>query len=187
MPFLSIVTRTYKRPLALARCTQLLDAQTDQDFEHLVIEDTEGLGVAESHRLIRDSRPGGEYAMILDDDDFAATPYLVSDLKAAARAYSPDVIVFRANNAQLGIMPSRFVWQQYPLKGHIGGNNIAAKRQVWDACIPAIMTDGAGGGPVYEGDFYYLDAVWHYTTKLHWLDKVLIIVPYIGRGGTEAA
>ena len=184
-PFLSIVTRTYKRPRGLARCKLCLEGQADQDFEHLVIEDTLGLGVAQSHQLIRDSQSTGDYVMILDDDDFAATPYMVSDLKAAARAYDPDVIVFRAVNAQLGIMPSRFVWQQYPLLGHIGGNHVAVKRQVWNACIPAIMTDGAGGEPVYEGDFYYIDAVWHYTTRLHWLDKVLVIMPHIRRGGTE--
>lgn len=187
MPFLSIVTRTYKRPRGLARCKLCLEGQTDHDFEHLVVEDTVGLGVAQSHQLIRDSRPKGDYVMILDDDDFAATPYMVSDLKAAAQAYDPDVIVFRQNNAQLGILPDRFVWQQYPIKGHISGSCVAVKWHVWTACIPAIMTGGLNGGPCYEGDFYYIDAVWHYTTKLHWLDKVLVIVPHIGRGGTEEA
>jgi len=184
MPFLSIVTRTYKRPAALARCKTLLRAQFDHDFEHLVIEDKIGLGVAESHRLFLGAHPRGQYVMILDDDDFVASPYFVSDLRAA-QAYDPDVIVFKVNNAQLGILPDRFVWQQRPKVGHIGGNNVAVKRHVWEACIGAIVTDGNGGGPVYEGDFYYLDAVWHYTTKIHWMDKVQVIVPHIGRGDTE--
>ena len=185
MPFLSIVTRTYKRPAALARCKLLLAAQTDKDFVHQVIEDTVGLGVPGSHALVRDAHPVGEYAMILDDDDFVASPYFVSDLHAAARAYDPDVIVFRVNNAQLGVLPSRFVWQMYPILGQIGGGNVIVKREVWDACIAAIMSDGNGGGPVYEGDYYYLAEVWRHTKRIHWMDKVQVIVPHIGRGGTE--
>ena len=185
-PFLSIITRTYKRPVALARCKALLQAQVDHDFEHIVAEDKIGLGVIEAYRLFLDVQPAGEFVAILDDDNFVASPYFVSDLRAAARAYDPDVIVFKENNAQLGILPDRFVWQQQPRTGHISGSDVAVRRRVWEACIGAIMTDGQGGGPVYEGDYHYLVAVWAHTSKIHWMDKVQIIVPHIGRGDTEA-
>lgn len=187
MPFLSILTRTYCRPDALAQCRATVAGQTDQDLEHLILRDTVGLGVAESNRLFLNAQPRGEYVMMLDDDDLLASPWFVSDLRAAARAYDPDVIVFKMNNAEFGILPDRFVWQKDPKHGHIDGCNVAVKHYVWDDCIWAIATDGKGGDPVYHSDFVFLLEVWASTDQIYWMDRIQVIVSRVSRGIMEGA
>ena len=154
MPFLSILTRTYQRPEALKQCKRSVAMQADQDLEHLILRDTVGVGVVEAYRLLLNVQPRGEYVMILDDDDLLTSPWFVSDLKAASRAYDPDVIVFKMQSEELGVLPDAFVWQQKPIHGRIGGSNVAVKLHVWDECIWAIATDGEGGDPE-TGEYEY--------------------------------
>jgi len=183
--FLSIITRTYNRPEALQQCKRSVLGQADLDLEHIILRDTVGVGVAEAHRLFLNAQPRGEYVMILDDDDLIASPWFVSDLKAAARAYDPDVIVFKMHNAEFGILPDQFVWQQQPIHGHISGCNVAVRLHVWDACVWAIATDGEGGDPVYHSDLIYLQEVWRYTQRIHWMDKIQVVVSRVSRGAME--
>lgn len=182
-PFLSIVTRTHKRPFALGQCIASVQDQADQDLEHIIIEDTEGLGVAESFRLLLKAKPAGRYVMILDDDNLLAHPSAVSDLHAVADEYHPDVIVFRMNNAEMGILPDTYVWQREPLVAHIDGQTVAVRRHVWKACIPAVL--GPHNAPIYESDFWYLQEVWKRTRCIHWLDQIEILVSRVGRGAVE--
>jgi len=70
--FLSIVTRTCRRPKALARCIRSLGAQDCQDFEHAIIEDEIGRGVAWANGMMAErdwSDINGDYVYILDDDN----------------------------------------------------------------------------------------------------------------------
>lgn len=46
MSFLTVITRTYKRPGLLARNQASLAAQTDPDFEQILLVDDAGRGVA---------------------------------------------------------------------------------------------------------------------------------------------
>ena len=187
MPFLSIVTRTYNRPEALQQCKRSIAGQADQDLEHLVLRDTVGVGVAEAQRLLLNADPRSEYVMILDDDNLLASPWFVSDLKACSAAYDPDVIVFKMNNAEFGILPDAYAWQQKPVHGHVDGQNVAVKLHVWDKCIWSIATDGEGGGPVYHSDFIYIQEVWAYTQRIHWMDKIQVVVSRVSRGVMEGA
>ena len=187
MPFLSIVTRTYQRPEALKQCKRSVAMQADQDLEHLILRDTVGVGVVEAYRLLLNVQPRGEYVMILDDDDLLTSPWFVSDLKAASRAYDPDVIVFKMQSEELGVLPDAFVWQQKPIHGRIGGSNVAVKLHVWDNCIWSIATDGEGGDPVYHSDLVYLKEVWAYTNRIHWMDKIQVVVSRVSRGAMEGA
>jgi len=182
-PFLSILTRTYRRPFALSQCVQSVRDQTDQDLEHLILEDTVGVGVAEAHRLLLAAKPAGYYVMTLDDDDLLASPWVVSDLRAAVNEYRPDVVVFRMNNAELGILPDGLVWQTGPVPGHISGSNVAVRRHVWKACIPAVL--GRDDKPIYESDFLYLEEIWRRARRIHWLDKIEVLVSRVNRGAME--
>ena len=182
-PFLSIITRTYRRPFALSQCVQSVREQTDQDLEHLILEDMVGMGVAESHRLFLKAKPAGYYVMILDDDDLMATPGVVADLHVVANEYRPDVIVFKMNNAELGILPDALVWQHEPLPARISGSNVAVRRHVWHGCIPAIL--GRDGVPCYESDFLYLEEIWRRTRRIHWLDRIEVLVSRVNRGAME--
>lgn len=182
-PFLSIITRTHKRPFALGQCVASVQDQADQDLEHIIIEDTEGLGVAESFRLLLKAKPAGHYVMILDDDNLLADPAVVSDLHAIANEYQPDVIVFKMNNAELGILPDTHVWQREPIITHIDGGNIAVRRHIWRACIPAVL--GPYDSPIYESDIWYLREVWKRTRRIHWLGQIRVLVSRVGRGAME--
>ena len=184
MPFLSIVTRTCRRPLHLAMCKASVTRQVDQDLEHIILRDTIGVGVAESNWLFLNAQPCGEYVMILDDDDLLATPWVVSDLKVVAEQHDPDVIVFKMRGP-LGTLPGGHSWGNTPEHGRIGGSCVAVKSHVWDACIGAIATDGQGGPPVYHSDLYYLEAVWASTDRIHWMDKIVVKVPRIHGGRME--
>ena len=185
MPFLSILTRTYNRPEALQQCKRSIAGQADQDLEHIILCDTVGVGVAEANRLFLGADPHGQYVMMLDDDDLLASPWFISDLKAASEAYNPDVIVFQMNNAEMGILPDRFVWQGEPKHGHIGGSCIAVKLPTWDQCIWSIATDGEGGGPVYHSDLVFLMEVWASTDRIYWMDKIQVVVGNVSRGAME--
>jgi glycosyltransferase involved in cell wall biosynthesis len=184
MPFLTIVTRTHKRPKALERCRQSVYAQSDQDLEHIIIRDTVGVGVAESHRLLLNAQPHGDYVAILDDDDLFDTPRVVSHLKAISAAHDPDVVVWKMCGP-LGILPDHHVWEKVPKHGYIGGCNVAVKAHVWNACIGAIATDGQGGPPVYHSDLYYLEAIWAYTSSIYWWNNIVVRVPRVSRGEME--
>jgi len=162
---------------------QSVREQTDQDLEHLILEDAVGVGVAESHRLFLGARPAGYYVMVLDDDDLLASPGVVADLHAVANEYRPDVIVFKMNNAEIGILPDGLVWRAGPAPGHISGSNVVVRRHIWKACIPAVL--GSDDKPIYESDFLYLQEVWRHTRRIHWLDKIQVLVSRIGRGAIE--
>ena len=170
MPFLSIVTRCYKRPESLKANVASVANQTDQDYEHLFIVDDVGRGMEWANRALATATPAGDYVLVLDDDDILSEPRAIEYLKEAA-VDKPDVIIFRGDFGEvLGILPDAVVWGNRPIKGHIGSAAFATSRDVWEKHVTSY---GAKEG----GDYEYLKALWQDKPAVVWLDKLITTLP----------
>lgn len=182
MPFLSIVTRCYKRPAMLARCCESIRAQQDAALEHLLINDEVGRGVewANAQLAAHKNRVHGDYVLILDDDDLLACSSAVTILRDVARSNDyPDLIVFRADHAELGVLPDAEVWEKKPLHGHIGGIDFITRAATWKRYIGKFAQPEGG-------DFHFLEALWKKKgLRVVWLDRLLTRVQRISRGRPE--
>lgn len=180
-PFLSVITRCYRRPTMLAVNQESLAWQTDQDYEQILIVDVEGRGIHWANQSLATVDPAGDYVLILDDDDMLSEPTAIEVLKEAVRD-DPEMVFFRAEHDWLGVLPSRFVWEaQRPIKGQVGSCDFITRRDVWERHIEAF------GAPKC-GDYEFLKAIWQAgKPDTVWIDDVLASVQRIGHGRPEPA
>ena len=78
--FLTIYTPTYRRPLLLAECRASVAAQSDPDYQHLIIEDTVGVGVEGMFLAVRDN------VGLIDGDTFTCCRMMTCWLTAISCA-----------------------------------------------------------------------------------------------------
>lgn len=176
MTFLTLYTPTYQRPQGLARCVASVQAQTDQDIEHLIIRDEVGLGVAGMFADIPNHPVSGEYVYFLSDDDYLADPGVVAGLRQALRQQGdPDVLMCRSTIGQ-HIFPSAQCWGHVPLLGHVTLSNWIVRRAVWEA-VPY--------GEHYEGDFSFIRACWDRGLRFAWWDRFICHADGWGQGRPE--
>ena len=178
MPFLSIITRCYKRPSMLARQIDTVVYQDDPDYEQILLTDSIGRGIGYANRLLATARPLGEYVMVLDDDDWLVHDNAIGLMKEATAVEGPALLIFRADHNGLGILPSKAVWQHRPIKGQIGSCDFITRRDTWDRHIHAFGVEEAG-------DYAYLFNVWQDNPSVVWLDEILAGVQRISRGASE--
>lgn len=176
-PFLSVITRCYKRPNMQAKNVASLEGQADPDYEQLFIVDERGHGIGWANRSLAIAGPVGEYVMVLDDDDMLVNDCAITWLKEAT-INAPALVIFKADHKELGILPSKAVWSKRPLKGQIGSISFISRRDIWDRHIAAFGVDEGG-------DYAYLYAVWQEKPSVFWLDEVLAGVQQISRGRPE--
>jgi glycosyltransferase involved in cell wall biosynthesis len=149
MPFLTIITRSFRRPESLARCVKSVACQTDPDVEHIILHDPIGRGVGASYLSLRGLFPHGEYVYLLDDDDYLIEPEFVEVLKRYAKALeSPDVIYVQMNVSGT-IMPE---WEEGLQRGRIACSCFAIRREVWLEHVNDFIND-------YSADFYFIHAI----------------------------
>jgi len=178
MAFLSVVTRCHpKRPGMMAKNVESLEMQTDQDFEHILIEDDEGRGVGWANAALQWAMPEGEYVLILDDDDMLSTEQAIALLKQAAKD-KPGVVVFRAQHDWFGLLPDATVWEKEPKLGHIGSCDFITRQDIWADHIHAFAQERCG-------DYYFLDSIWQDGPEVVWLDEQLAAVQRISGGAPE--
>jgi hypothetical protein len=179
MTFLSVVTRCHPhRPTMLDRNQESLEMQTDQDYEHVLIKDTEGRGVPWANAQLQYAEVTGEYVLVLDDDDMLTDPHAIATLKTAA-ANGPALIIFKADHGPLGILPSRAVWEQRPVSGHIGSCDFITRRDVWREHISAFDKPECG-------DYAFLKSAWgDGGLQVVWLDATLAGVQRVSKGAAE--
>jgi glycosyltransferase involved in cell wall biosynthesis len=154
-----------------------LAAQTCQDFEHILIRDDEGRGVAWANGQLQHADLNGQYVLVLDDDDKLADPTAVEKLKEAT-ADNPGLVIFKADHAGLGILPSPKAWKNQPVGGHIGSCDFITRSDLWREHIEAFDMPEAG-------DFYFLRSMWLDEPDVVWLDEQLAAVQRISRGRAE--
>ncbi len=174
MPFLSVVTRCYKRLNMLGKNISALNSQDDPDYEQLFLVDDVGYGVGYANRQLATAEPKGEYVLILDDDDMLINDQAITLLKEATLD-KPDIVIFKADHDNLGILPSAAVWEKRPIYGQIGSCDFITRRDIWEKHIHAFGVDSAG-------DYAFLKAIWHDKPEVVWLNEVLAGVQRISWG-----
>lgn len=177
--FLSVITRTYKRPGMLEINRASLAAQSDPDYEHLLLVDEVGWGVAAAQLALHDVEVNGEYALVLDDDDRLVYPELIAELKELDASGSPDVFVVKMDHGPLGVLPDEWETRDIP-RGHIGVSAVIVSRALWQRYRTAFT-------PRYDGDYDYVTAVLHGAERLVWLDRVVSAVQRISAGQPETS
>ena len=179
-PFLSVVTRTYKRPRLIRQCIAILREQTDHDFEHIVKEDEIGLGSDGAARLLWETADEvhGEYVYLCDDDDLIIDRDLVANLKTIANDGDPDVVMVKVEHAPGLVLP--LDWRAPPKRHGIGGSGVIVKRQLFVDNIRQFATR-------QDGDFDYVEAVYRAADNVYWYDRVVLQCQQRGNGNPEAA
>jgi len=154
VPFLSLLTPTYRRPAALARNLSSVRGQTAvADIEQLVVPDHVGQGVVgmlTTVPLRYGAALTGRYVAVLGDDDILASPDAVARLRAfAERAEWPGVIVVRVFKSGLDL-PLGPHWP--PVCGCIDLACLVVRRDLWLAHL-------GDYGARYEGDYDFAAAL----------------------------
>ena len=178
-PFLSIVTRCYKRPQMLRQCLASVDAQTCDKWEQLLIYDEVGRGVGWANRQFaaQAHHIAGAYVLMLDDDDAFACDDAVQMLQDAT-VDNPEMVIFRGDHLHHGILPTDKVWQKRPQATHISGQDFITRVDVWRRWIPYF-------GVERMGDITFLNVVWPNVKNVVWLDKVLVKQQRVSLGAAE--
>ena len=179
MAFLTIYTPTYRRPLLLAECRASVAAQSDPDYQHLVIEDTVGLGIGGMFAAIRQHTAliEGEYVYVLQDDDVLVDREFVRELKAFVWQHNrPPVVIVR--NRKHGLQPR--LWRQAPQLGSIDLGSYVVRADVF--CRHADQF-----GARYEGDYDFIRFLWDRRYTFAWWDRLVAEAQQVGMGRPEAS
>jgi GT2 family glycosyltransferase len=171
-PFLTLYTSTYRRPQWLLDCVASAQRQTDPDYEHILHPDPVGIGIAGVHQRIAEIAPrlGGQYVYLLNDDDVLVDDHLIADLKVIARDADPDVIMVRV--AWDGrVIPEDDCWRREPRMGHVGSSTYVVRREVFQRFAAEFR-------PVYEGDYWFIRAIWDAGCSFYWHDVVAVATPH---------
>lgn len=175
--FLTIYTPTYRRPRFLAACKESVAAQSDRDYQHLVIVDEVGIGVAGMFAAIPGNVPliEGEYVYILQDDDVITDRDFVRDLKRFAWEHNdPPVVIVK--NRKFGVQPRK--WEQAPQLGHIDLGSYVIRADVF-------AENAHRFGRRYEGDYDFIRALWDMGYPFAWWDRLVAEAQQVGMGRPE--
>lgn len=186
-PFLSIITRVYKRPIGLSKNLESIESLNDKDIEQIFIEDKIGVGMLEANRFFSYEKVKnvicGEYVFLLDDDDFIVNQNFVSMLKfVVANENNPDVIFFRMtikNNMNNNLYPTdELCWGNRPIIARIGGSCFVVKKEIYLKFIHNFAHQRCG-------DFYFINSVFESGATCYWLDYLMCETGKVSRGKAE--
>lgn len=183
MPFLSIVTRCYKRPKMLRANILSVANQTDRDWEHIFIADDEGHGLLWANQSLYHNRHRvrGRYVLILDDDNCLAYNGLVEDLKKLMMMFERSPVIIMVKEDQiLRTLPDN--WREYPMFGHIDTGCFIIRNKIWQRYIELF-------GQPNGGDYAFISALFAMVDSngwlVNWFDKVAVRVQKVSRGKPE--
>jgi len=179
-PFVSFVTRTCNRPRQLAHNIASIKAQTDQNYEHLVLVDDAGEGLHRANQLLGEEkeRVRGTYVMVLDDDDILISTGVVSEAKHIwTFKGKPEVIVFKVWRLT-EVVPTASGWrlEEYDesRKSHRVCNCYLVRKDLYMKTIDAF------GVPV-AGDQSWQRALFGQAKSFFWWDAIVSANTRIGR------
>lgn len=179
MPFLTVVTRVYKRPTLLLANITSLARQTDPDYDQVFLVDEVGRGVqwANGQFYRHRERVKGDYVFMLDDDDRLTVDDFIARLKREAKG-RPDAMVVRYVVGGHGVLPEDRHWLRPPACGHIGTANLVVRRDLWQRHIKAFDQPIAG-------DYHFFTALWPYLADVRWIDYVVGETMRVSHGAPE--
>ena len=180
-PFISIVTRhLYTRPNMFKNCCDSVAMQKDQDFEHVVITDNEGIGSAKANGLFNKNKDQvkGEYVFMLDDDDVLISDEFIGDMKQLVKLHNPEIIFVRMLiNDEL--YPTEMDWKKPRLyQNHIGTSNIVVRNDLWQKYIHCFIE-------AQVGDFVFINEIYKTNPRVCWQDKIYSKTVKVSKGASE--
>ena len=180
MAFLEVITRCYKRPQMLANNQASMQALTDKDWVQTLLIDEVGIGVGASQLRLRDNVQNltGDYIWLLDDDDMAVWPTLISELRQIAADHDPDVIMLRMDHGPRGIQPDDAHWERRPVIGHVGCSAYVIRRPVW-------QDNAQAWHEKYSADGEFIQAIYDSGYSFYWHDVIASRVQRISLGVPE--
>jgi glycosyltransferase involved in cell wall biosynthesis len=172
-PFLTVVTRAYKKPRCLKENIKSLKAQTDQDYEQIFIIDKVGKGLAWADKALdlNKHRNNGKYIMVLDDDDKIVNRNFIFTLKDINKRFNPDLIIWRGYFTEIDYVlpPIDSRWGDVPIRTLIGSFNYCVKKEYYDKYVH-LCTSGI------SGDFDFLEGLYSNIpkNKRYWLNSIMV-------------
>lgn len=177
--FLTVYTPTYKRPTLLERCKQSVAVQ-ELPCQHVIVEDTVGLGVGGMYRDIQNHvhEVNGDYVLVLSDDNCLMDIDVSLDLLNFVESHDwPDVVVWRGKINNI-IYPTVHCWQKRPIECHIDLSCFVVKKQHW--------VDNADDWPdSYEGDYHFINKQFERGLRFEWFDRLSYFAMQVSRGAPE--
>lgn len=165
-PFLSIVTRTCRRPKLLAQNIQSVIDQSCYDIEQVFLidrsgEHPEGNILWANRQLVKyRERAIGRYVFILDDDGMLIDKTFVAQLKVYTEKMGyPDVILLRSRSTGQVVLPPSHIWDinwemwERPATWRGHAYNWVVRNDWWQMAITAYGEASRGGD-------------WHFGTIL---------------------
>lgn len=187
VPFLTFVTRCYKRPKGLNQNQQSMAmlAKHDADFEQILLHDEVGYGMLAANRsfALVSGHISGDYVHLLDDDDFIINPRMVTELREIAeRENYPDVIFFRfiiKTGSWNDHYPTPDVWGKSEMKfAHIGGGCWVVRADIYRRYIQHF-------GHPKGGDYQFISRLMADKPTVYWHDVVMGETGKVSRGKAE--
>lgn len=203
-PFLSVLTRTHRRPKFLRRCLESLNRQTTRNFVIILISDYEEDRVEnlilEYPRLIikvkhiNNPLPfplcntyfnmvkhivESDYVVFIDDDDLVTDENYFEELEnIATKERCPSVIMSRTEYGGLHF-PTQEYWKSFPSIGHIGGLNF---------CVRSSVYKKFDWPDICGGDFYFISTIFNninWKKEVYWYDEMTTKIDRKGNGSPE--
>lgn len=143
-----------------------LRAQTDGDYEQILMIDNDGIGIENTHlELSKLSDLRGEYVFMLDDDDKVIDPEFIATLKIVT-VDQPELVIIKMRHQPDLVLPDDSHWRTAPVMGFIGCSAFVVRRDVW-------LANRQHFEPVYHGDFTFISAVYPQCKQIVWLDRIM--------------
>ncbi len=157
-PFLTILTRCYKRPNMLEKCKKSIDDQTLQDYEQIFIIDNIGRGRPYANKAFeiaqREYYIRGQYVMILDDDDIIIDKGFIQQMKTFVDNSRHSAIIFQGKVGNKILPPDHLFGREQPRSCQIGSFSIVVRKDVFNRHLPKFGSDNA------IGDFKFIESIW---------------------------
>lgn len=180
-PFLTVVTRCYKRPYFLSQNIRSLKSQTDKDYEQVFIVDKIGHGLAAADVALNTYKHlnTGKYVMVLDDDDKVLDNEFISKLKNVIVSNSyPDIVIWRGmfGNLNYILPPLDTNWGKTVQHSKIGSFNYCILNSLYNKYINVCKTGIAG-------DYDFINTLLK-KEKLNiiWIKDVMVSTQMKGKG-----
>ena len=175
---LAIMTRVHpQRPNMLKKCVESVQAQTSEDYTHILHYDDKtvvGYGKRSANRAFAKIKDiPAKYVMVLDDDDMLIDPEFVEDFatmietKKILFSRIPEIVFFKGIIHKLGALPRPAYWKKPPVYGQIGSFCFASRRDVWLKYITSFGMRELGG------DYSYISTAYRNTKDHVWWDRIV--------------
>jgi len=171
-PFLTVVTRCYKKPKCLQNNIRSLKIQTDPDYEQIFIVDKVGHGLAAADKALNKYKEyiNGKFVLVLDDDDMITNKSFIKTIKNVDKFFSPELIIWRGYFTEIDFVlpPIDTRWNDQPVKFLIGSFNYCVKTELYKKYINLCATGVSGDFDFLEGVVSELD-----RSKIRWLTNIM--------------